>query len=111
KERTQKTCSTKLKAWWAVEGDSKSAAVTGFNILTCSVRSRAHAALRTVSGLLTQMALATVARARYGGDGAYVPENNAFTDSRESTTIVNTPRTVPNGTKKHWMQAITRANE
>jgi hypothetical protein len=38
-------------------------------------------------------------------------ENNPLTDSRESATIVKTPRIVPNGTKRHSMQAITSANE
>ena len=38
-------------------------------------------------------------------------ENNALTDSRESTIIVKTPRIVPKGRKRHSMQAITRANE
>ena len=38
-------------------------------------------------------------------------ENNALTDSRESTIIVKTPRIVPKGRKRHSIQAITRANE
>ncbi len=42
---------------------------------------------------------------------ACVAANNAFTDSRERTTIVNTPRIVPNGMKRHSMHAMTRANE
>src|SRR6266481_6584060 len=37
--------------------------------------------------------------------------NNSLTDSRERATIVNAPRIVPNGTKRHSMQAITSANE
>jgi hypothetical protein len=38
-------------------------------------------------------------------------ENNVFTDSRESTMIVNTPRIVPNGTKRHSIQPTTNANQ
>jgi hypothetical protein len=38
-------------------------------------------------------------------------ENSVFTDWRESTIIVNTPRIVPNGTKMHSMQATTNANQ
>jgi hypothetical protein len=34
-------------------------------------------------------------------------ENSAFTDSRESTIIVKTPRIVPKGMKRHSIQAIT----
>jgi hypothetical protein len=37
--------------------------------------------------------------------------NNPLTDSRERTTIVNTPRIVPKGMKRHSMQAMTSANE
>jgi hypothetical protein len=33
-------------------------------------------------------------------------ENNVFTDSRERTIIVNTPRIVPKGMKRHSMHAI-----
>ena len=47
-------------------------------------------------------------KARYSSCGV---ENNFLTDSRESTTIVNTPSIVPKGTKRHSMQAITSANE
>src|SRR4029453_19379059 len=38
-------------------------------------------------------------------------KNNPLTDSRERTMIVNTPRIVPKGMKRHSMQAITTANE
>jgi len=48
---------------------------------------------------------------RYAGAAVCVHSNNAFTDSRESATIVNIPRIVSNGTKRHSMQAITSANE
>ena len=45
------------------------------------------------------------------GAGVVVVENNPRTDSRESTTTVNTPRIVPKGMKRHSTQAITSANE
>src|SRR6266540_4416413 len=38
-------------------------------------------------------------------------KNSAFTDSRERTIIVKTPRIVPKGIKRHSMQAITNANQ
>ncbi|PYI59522.1 MAG: hypothetical protein DMC60_10125 [Verrucomicrobia bacterium] len=38
-------------------------------------------------------------------------ENNALADSRDSATIVNTPRIVPKGMKRHSMQATTSAKE
>jgi hypothetical protein len=38
-------------------------------------------------------------------------ENNVFSDSRDSTIIVNTPRIAPNGTKMHSMHATTNANQ
>src|SRR6266478_1368210 len=38
-------------------------------------------------------------------------ENNALTDSRESATIVKTPRIVPKGMKKHSTQATTNTEE
>ena len=41
--------------------------------------------------------------------GGCAVANNAFTDSRESVTIVKTPRIVPNGIKRHSTQAITSA--
>jgi hypothetical protein len=40
-----------------------------------------------------------------------VAANNAFTDSRESTMIVNTPRIVPKGMKRHSTHAIVNANQ
>ena len=45
------------------------------------------------------------------GAATVAPENSFLTDWRESTTIVNTPRMVPKGIKRHSMQAITSANE
>src|SRR5207249_9645969 len=42
--------------------------------------------------------------------GGCAVANNAFTDSRESATIVKTPRIVPNGIKRHSTHAITSAN-
>jgi hypothetical protein len=38
-------------------------------------------------------------------------EKSAFTDSRERAMNVRTPRIVPKGTKRHSMQAVTRASE
>src|SRR5207248_7006960 len=38
-------------------------------------------------------------------------ENNALTDSRESATIVKSPRIVPKGMKKHSTQATTSTEE
>src|SRR5947208_15076998 len=42
--------------------------------------------------------------------GGCAVANNAFTDSRESATIVKTPRIVPNGMKRHSRHAMTSAN-
>ena len=38
-------------------------------------------------------------------------ENSAFTDSRESTIMVKTPRIVPKGINMHSMQATTNTNQ
>src|SRR5438067_964860 len=43
--------------------------------------------------------------------GGCAVANNAFTDSRESATIVKTPRIVPKGMKRHSMQATTSTEE
>src|SRR5438034_1190453 len=51
------------------------------------------------------------ARLQFQRDASAALENNVFTDSRDSTMIVNTPRIVPNGTKMHSTHATTNANQ
>src|SRR4029077_8477593 len=43
--------------------------------------------------------------------GGCAVKNKVLTDSRESATIVNTPRIVPKGMKRHSIQATTSAKE
>ena len=63
-----------------------------------------------VSGAKIQYMVAAHGR-RYTGGAVCVRANSSFTDSRKSATIVKTLRIVPNGMKRHSMQAITSANE
>lgn len=66
--------------------------------------------LKPVSEQVHRLLLKTESRVQPAADTVAV-ENNPLTDSRERTTIVNTPRIVPKGMKTHSMQAITSANE
>src|SRR6266567_2448224 len=74
------------------------------------LRARAQAGLDVDPSRPTALRKACKAEFQPGACAVAV-ENNPRTDSRESTTIVKTPRIVPNGMKRHSMQAITKANE
>jgi hypothetical protein len=64
--------------------------------------------LRRPVGLPVDAALNRYSPVRDVAFSATGRPNSCFTDSRTSTMMVNTPRTVPTGMKRHSTPAITR---